>query len=278
MNVVPGYGPTAGGALVDHPKVDKIAFTGSTEVGKLIQSNGAKTLKRVSLELGGKSPLVVTENYSLEKAAFIAHLGCFFNMGQCCCGATRTYVQESVYDKFIEEAVKIAKSKVVGSPFDESTSQGPQIDAEQTSKIIDLIESGKKQGARLVTGGKRVDKKGYFVEPTIFADVDDNMRIAREEIFGPVQQVFKYKTLDEVIKRCNDTNYGLAAGILTNNIDQAMRFVSQVRAGTVWVNNYLSCSARAPFGGYKESGIGRECGEDGLHEYCEIKTVCIQMD
>lgn len=199
-------------------------------------------------------------------------------MGQCCCGATRTYVHESVYEKFIEEAAKVAESKVAGSPFEDTVTQGPQIDAEQTAKIMELIESGTKQGARLVTGGKRVNKKGYFIEATVFADVDDNMRIAREEIFGPVQQVFKYKTLDEVIKRCNDTNYGLAGGILTNDINQAMDFTNQFRARTVWVNNYLSCSARAPFGGYKESGIGRECGEDGLHEYWGIKTVCIQID
>ena len=183
-----------------------------------------------------------------------------------------------MYEKFIEEAAKIAKTKVVGSPFEEKTSQGPQIDDVQTEKILELIESGKKQGARLVTGGKRVDKKGYFIEPTVFADVEDNMRIAREEIFGPVQQVFKYKTLDEVIKRCNDTNYGLAAGILSNDINQTLKFTNQVRAGTIWVNSYLAASCRIPFGGYKESGIGRECGEDGLHEYCEIKTVCIQMD
>lgn len=179
INVVPGFGPTAGAALVEHVKVDKIAFTGSTEVGKLIMKNGSETLKRITLELGGKSPLVVTENYDPAQAAQIAHDACFANMGQCCCAGTRTYVHESVYEQFVKHAAAIAQAKVVGNPFDQSVNQGPQIDAKQTSKILDLIEAGKKEGARVVVGGKRLESNGYFIEPTVFADVTDQMRIAR---------------------------------------------------------------------------------------------------
>lgn len=179
VNVVPGYGPTAGGSLVDHPRVDKIAFTGSTEIGKLISKNASQTLKRVSLELGGKSPLVVTENFDLPTAAFIANEGCYANMGQCCCAATRTFVHESVYEDFVKHTAALAEKKVVGDPFKADTHHGPQIDGEQTKKILELIESGKKEGARLVTGGKRMDCKGYFIQPTVFADVTDKMRIAR---------------------------------------------------------------------------------------------------
>lgn len=179
VNVVPGYGPTAGGAIVEHPKVDKISFTGSSEVGKLISKNGSNTLKRVTLELGGKSPIVVTENFDLKKAALIAIEGCYANMGQCCCAATRTYVHESIYEEFVKETALLAQKKVVGDPFEDATHHGPQIDAEQTEKILDLIESGKKEGARVVTGGKRMNRKGYFIEPTVFADVLDSHRIAR---------------------------------------------------------------------------------------------------
>ena len=181
VNIVPGYGPTAGGALVEHAQVDKIAFTGSTEVGKLIIKNGSDTLKRVSLELGGKSPLVITENFDVAKAAAIAQEVCFANMGQCCCAATRTFVHESVYEEFVKHSALLASKKLgnIGDPQENATTHGPQIDAEQTSKILDLIESGKKEGARLVAGGKRANCKGYFIEPTVFADVTDKMRIAK---------------------------------------------------------------------------------------------------
>nr|WCD24788.1 Tyr p 41 allergen [Tyrophagus putrescentiae] len=279
INVVPGYGPTAGAALVAHPQVDKIAFTGSTEVGKLISKTASETLKRVTLELGGKSPLVVTESVAdIAEAAQVAHDACFANMGQCCCAGTRTYVHESIYEEFVRQAAAIAQKKVVGSPFDEKTTQGPQIDATQTAKILELIESGKKEGARAVTGGRRLpNQKGYFIEPTVFADVTDNMRIAKEEIFGPVQQILKYSSLDEVIGRCNATNYGLAAGILTKDINQALKFANEVQAGSIWVNCYDHTVVQTPFGGFKHSGIGRELGEEGLHGYCEIKTVTIKV-
>lgn len=176
---MPGYGPTAGAALVAHPKVDKIAFTGSTVVGKLISKMASETLKRVSLELGGKSPLVVTENVDVDKAAELAHQACFGNMGQCCCAGTRTFVHESIYEEFVAKSASIAKEKVLGDPYQESTTQGPQIDSKQTNKIVELIESGIKEGARVVTGGKRRSCKGYYIEPTVFADVTDQMRIAK---------------------------------------------------------------------------------------------------
>lgn len=277
INIVPGYGPTAGASLVASPKVDKIAFTGSTEIGKLISKTASDTLKRVTLELGGKSPLVVTESVDIPEAAQIAHDACFANMGQCCCAGTRTYVQESIYEEFVKQSALIAQKKVLGSPFEQTTTQGPQIDSTQTAKILDLIESGKKEGARVVTGGGRANRKGYFVEPTVFADVTDQMRIAREEIFGPVQQILKYKTLQEVIDRCNDTPYGLAAGILTKDINQALKFSASVQAGSVWVNCYDATMVQTPFGGFKHSGNGRELGEEGLHGYCEVKTVTVKV-
>nr|AOD75396.1 aldehyde dehydrogenase-like protein [Tyrophagus putrescentiae] len=277
INVVPGYGPTAGAALVAHPRVDKIAFTGSTEIGKLISKTASETLKRVTLELGGKSPLVVTESVDIPEAAQIAHDACFANMGQCCCAGTRTYVHESIYEEFVKHSAAIANKRVLGSPFDANVTQGPQIDAAQTAKILDLIESGKKQGARVVTGGQRSTRKGYFIEPTVFADVTDSMRIAQEEIFGPVQQILKYKSLDEVIDRCNSSAYGLAAGILTKDINQALKFSGAVQAGSVWVNCYDHTVVQTPFGGFKQSGHGRELGEEGLHGYCEVKTVTIKL-
>ncbi|KAH7643393.1 der f alt a 10 allergen [Dermatophagoides farinae] len=239
VNVVPGFGETAGAALVDNPKVDKIAFTGSTEIGKLIMRNGSHSMKRITLELGGKSPLVVTENVEdIAQAARTAQDSCFLNMGQCCC------------------AVEYCQSHVFGNPFDSKTAFGR---------------------CRCVAGGNRMDKRGYFVEPTVFADVTDGMRIAREEIFGPVQQILKYKTLDEVIERCNDTNYGLGSAILTNDINEAMKFSRSIRAGSVWINipYMIPVSVQTPFGGFKESGVGRELGEDGLRGYGEIKTVVI---
>ena len=279
VNIVPGYGPTAGAALSEHPHVDKIAFTGSTEVGKIIKQSAGKTnLKRVTLELGGKSPLVIFDDANLDEAVNLANFAIFFNQGQCCCAGSRTFVQETIYDKFIEKSKELAKSIVIGDPFDDKTVHGPQIDLEQFNKIFELIESGKKEGAKLEIGGERYGDKGYFIKPTIFSNVTDGMRIAKEEIFGPVMQVLKFKTLEEVIERSNDTTYGLAAGIFSKNIDTINSYVQGVQAGTVWVNCYLAGGVHCPFGGYKMSGNGREFGEDGLHEFCEIKTVTIKVN
>jgi len=278
INVVPGYGPTAGAAIVHHQDIDKVTFTGSTEVGRLImKGSGESNLKKVTLELGGKSPNVVFADADLDYAVEMSHFALFFNMGQCCTACSRTYVQEEIYEKFIDKAVERAKRRTVGDPFDPKFESGPQIDADQFGKILELIDSGKKEGARLLCGGDRLGDKGFFVQPTVFADVKDNMRIAREEIFGPVQQIIKFKTLDEVIPRANDTRYGLAAAVFTKDIDKAITMANSLQAGTVWVNCYHVVGPQTPFGGYKESGIGREFSEEGIKEYCQIKTVTIKI-
>lgn len=278
VNVVPGYGPTAGSALVKHDDVDKVTFTGSTEVGRLILKGAGETnLKKVTLELGGKSPLIIFADADLEQSVEDAHTALFYNSGQCCVAASRCYVQEEIYDKFVQKSVERAKKRTVGNPFDDKNESGPQIDDDQFKKIFELIESGKKEGAKLMCGGQRLGDKGFFVQPTVFADVKDEMRIAKEEIFGPVQQIIKFKTLDEVIPRANNTRYGLAAGVFTKDIDKAITIANSVQAGTVWVNCYLAGGPQAPFGGYKESGMGRENGEEGILEYCEVKTVTVKI-
>uniref|UniRef100_A0A1I8JH12 aldehyde dehydrogenase (NAD(+)) n=1 Tax=Macrostomum lignano TaxID=282301 RepID=A0A1I8JH12_9PLAT len=278
LNIVPGYGPTAGAALALHNKVDKLAFTGSTEVGRLIpQYAGQSNLKRVSLELGGKSPNVVFSDADLEYAVEKSHFALFFNQGQCCCAGSRTFVEESIYDKFVEMSVERAKKRLVGDPFNLNTEQGPQIDQEQMGKILELIKSGKSQGAKLLTGGAQHGDKGYFVQPTIFSDVQDEMRIAQEEIFGPVMQIMKFKSVDELIERGNKTIYGLAAGIFTKDLDKAMHVSQGLRAGTIWINEFDHFDAAAPFGGFKMSGNGRELGEYGLEAYTEIKCVMIRL-
>ncbi|UYV60899.1 ALDH1A2 [Cordylochernes scorpioides] len=276
--VLPGFGPTAGAALARHMDVDKVAFTGSTEVGKLIlEMAGQSNAKRVTLELGGKSPLVVFADADLDEAVEIAHQAVFENAGQCCCAGTRTFVQEPIYEEFVKRSKELTLKRKVGDPFNPDTLQGPQISKEQLDKILDMIKSGKDQKAKLVCGGKRIGTSGYFVEPTIFADVKDDMRIAREEIFGPVQQIFSFKTLDEVLERANASHYGLGAGVVTKSLDQALMFVQGVQSGSVWVNCYHHTVAQTPFGGYKMSGQGRELGEDGLKEYLETKLVAIRV-
>jgi len=276
INVLPGYGPTAGAGISSHMDIDKVAFTGSTDVGRLIMGSAASSnLKRVTLELGGKSPLVVCGDADVDEAAEIAHGAIFNNHGQNCCAGSRTFVEASIYDKFVAKAKALAEERKVGDPFQDGIQQGPQIDDEQFKKILTLIDSGKQQGAKLVTGGSRWGTKGYYVQPTVFADVKDDMRIAKEEIFGPVQSIFKFNTLDEAITRSNATAYGLAAGIITNDLNKAIQFAAAVQAGSVWVNCYDAVTTQAPFGGYKQSGQGRELGEVSLNEYLEIKTITI---
>lgn len=258
--------------------IDKVSYTGSTSVGQLVQqAAGRSNAKRVTLELGGKSPIVVMNDADVELAAKIAHDGVFDNQGQCCCAASRAFVQEEIYDKFVTKSIQLAKERIVGDPFDESVHQGPQIDGDQMSKILSLIDCGKSEGANLETGGARHGTAGFFVEPTVFSNVNDEMTIAKEEIFGPVQQILRFKTLDEVIERCNKGPFGLAAGIVTKNINDAIVFSNSVQAGTVWVNSFLPISPQIPFGGFKMSGYGREGGEDGLHGYCEVKQVTIAI-
>ncbi|XP_044515458.1 aldehyde dehydrogenase, cytosolic 2 isoform X4 [Gracilinanus agilis] len=248
------------------------------EVGLLIkEAAGKSNLKRVSLELGGKSPCIVFADADLDSAVEFAHQGVFFHQGQCCIAASRLFVEEAIYDKFVQRSVERAKKYTLGNPLNPEVQQGPQIDKEQYTKILDLIESGKKEGAKLECGGGPFGNKGYFIQPTVFSNVTDEMRIAKEEIFGPVQQIMKFKTIDEVVKRANNTSYGLAAGIFTKDLDKALTISSALQAGTVWVNCYGASSPQAPFGGFKMSGNGRELGKYGLHEYLEVKTVTVKI-
>jgi aldehyde dehydrogenase (NAD+) len=278
VNMLPGYGPTAGAAIARHMDVDKVAFTGSTEVGHLIMEAAAKTnLKRVTLELGGKSPNIVFADTDLDDAVEGAHFGLFFNHGQCCCAGSRVFVEEKIYDQFVEKSGARARKRTVGNPFDPQTEQGPQVDQAQFDKVMGYIEAGRNEGAKLVCGGDRVGDRGYFIQPTVFADVQDDMTIAREEIFGPVMSVIPFKSVDEVVSRANRTTYGLAAAVWTRDIKKALAISNSVRAGTVWVNCYNILDPRAPFGGFKQSGIGRELGEYGLQQYTEVKTVTVKL-
>jgi aldehyde dehydrogenase (NAD+) len=277
INVVPGYGPTAGAALSGHMDVDKVAFTGEYTTGQIIMEAAARSnLKRVSLELGGKSPNVVFADADLDAAIEGAYFGLFFNQGQCCCAGSRLFVEDKVHDEFVERLVEKARGQKVGDPFDPATDQGPQVSQEQCDRIMDFIESGKREGAKLLVGGNRTGSRGYFIEPTVFDGVTDDMRIARDEIFGPVMNVLRFKSIDEVIQRGNQTCFGLAAAVWTNDIAKAHRLANSLRAGTVWVNCYDVFDAAAPFGGYKMSGQGRELGEYALQLYTEVKTVTIK--
>jgi aldehyde dehydrogenase (NAD+) len=277
INVVPGYGPTAGAALVAHPGVDKIAFTGELSTAKIIQRSAAETMKRLTFELGGKSPNVIFADADLDAAVEGAHMALYFNQGQCCCAGSRLYVEQKVYDEVIDRIADKNRSTKIGDPFDPETQQGPQVDQAQFDKILQYVEYGKADGAKCVTGGKRHGAKGYFVEPTLFAGVTDEMRISREEIFGPVMSALKFKSVDEIIHRSNDTNFGLAAAVWTRDVAKAHRYAKEVRAGTVWINCYDVFDAAAPFGGFKESGLGRELGEAGLDNYTESKTVTVSL-
>merc|ERR1711970_21672 len=276
VNIIPGYGPTAGAAIAEHMEVDKVAFTGSTQIGHVISKSAAESnLKRVTLELGGKSPAIVFPDCDLDETVDITHFGLFFNQGQCCCAGSRIFVHEDIYDAYVEKAVKLAKARTVGDPFDANTQQGPQIDEDQHGKILELIQSGIDDGAKLNCGGNAGDSSGYFIEPTVFSDVTDDMRIAKEEIFGPVMQILKFKDIDEVIARANDTEYGLGAAVFTKNVDIMHQVTEGVRSGTVWVNCYDVFDAASPFGGFKMSGHGRENSEYALQLYTEVKNVTI---
>lgn len=274
LNIVSGYGPTAGAALASHMDVDKIAFTGSTETGKTVLELAAKSnLKPATLELGGKSPFIVCGDADVNKAVELAHYALFFNQGQCCCAGSRTYVHESVYDEFVEKATQRANRRTVGDPFKSGIEQGPQIDTEQFEKVLRYIKSGTESNAKLECGGERFGSKGHFVQPTVFSNVQDDMLIAQDEIFGPVQSILKFKDLDDVIRRANTTRYGLAAGVFTQNIDTANTLSRALKAGTVWVNCFDVFDAAIPFGGYKMSGIGREKGVYSLSNYLQVKAV-----
>ncbi|CAN8278140.1 unnamed protein product [Cochlearia groenlandica] len=279
LNIVSGFGKTAGASLASHMDVDKLAFTGSTDTGKVILGLAANSnLKPVTLELGGKSPFIVFEDADINKAVELAHFALFFNQGQCCCAGSRTYVHEKVYDEFVEKAKARALKRVVGDPFKKGIEQGPQVDLRQFEKVMKYIRSGIESNATLECGGDQIGNKGYFIQPTVFSNVKDDMLIAQDEIFGPVQSILKFSDVDEVIKRANDTRYGLAAGVFTKNLDTANRVSRALKAGTVWVNCFDVFDAAIPFGGYKMSGNGREKGIYSLNNYLQVKAVVTALN
>jgi aldehyde dehydrogenase (NAD+) len=280
FNVVTGPGGKAGMALVRDPRVDKIAFTGSTEVGKQIMREAAGTLKRLSLELGGKSPNIVFADADLEAAARGAMTGIFYNKGEVCAAGSRLFLEEKIHDEFMARLTDKVKGMKVGDPMDKATRMGPVVSKAQLETVLSYIEAGKQEGARVVAGGGRArvgNGKGYFVEPTIFDGVNNSMKIAREEIFGPVLSVIPFRSVEDGIAQGNETAYGLAAAVWTRDVGKALKAARAIRAGTVWVNAYNLFDAALPFGGFKESGFGREMGSVGLDHYTEVKTVWVDL-
>jgi aldehyde dehydrogenase (NAD+) len=281
FNVVTGFGDPTGRALVRHPGVDKVAFTGSTETGKLVMKDAADHLAKVSLELGGKSPNIVFDDADLEATNNGVVSGIFAATGQTCIAGSRLFVQERAHDELVERLSEKAGSIRLGNPLEMETEMGPVAFKEQLEKIQGYIKTGQDEGAELVSGGKRPDtealKDGYFIEPTIFTQVNNDMRIAREEIFGPVLSVIPFGDEEELIRQANDTEYGLAAGIWTKDIQRAHRVAHALRAGTVWVNSYRTLSFNTPFGGYKMSGLGRENGLESINEYTQVKSVWVEL-
>ena len=274
VNVVPGYGETAGAALAAHPDVDKIAFTGSTEVGKLIVQAASGNLKKVSLELGGKSPNIVFDDADMRSTVPGAASAIFFNHGQCCCAGSRLYVEKDMFDQVVEGVAAQAKKIKVGPGFEPDTNMGPLVSKEQLDRVCNYLESGFNEGAEAVVGGKKKDGAGYFVEPTVLVKTNPNMKIVREEIFGPVVTASPFADLDQLVAEANNSEYGLAAGVWTKDISKAYRIAHKLRAGTVWINCYNVFDAALPFGGYKQSGWGREMGHEVLELYTEVKAVC----
>jgi aldehyde dehydrogenase (NAD+) len=278
VNIISGFGKIAGAALSAHMDVDKVAFTGSTVVGRQIMKAAAgSNLKKVTLELGGKSPNIVFADADIDNAISWVNFGIFFNHGQCCCAGSRIYVQESIYDKFVQRFKERTAKNVVGDPFDQNTFQGPQVSQLQFDRIMSYIEHGKQAGATVETGGKRKGDKGFFIEPTIFSNVTEDMKIMQEEIFGPVCSISKFTDKADAIRLGNSTTYGLAAAVHTSNLNTAIEVSNALKAGTVWVNTYNTLHHQLPFGGFKESGIGRELGEAALDNYCQTKTVSIRL-
>jgi phenylacetaldehyde dehydrogenase len=278
VNIVTGFGATAGAALAAHPGVDKVAFTGSTEVGKLIVQAAARDLKHVSLELGGKSPNIVLKDADLDVAIPGAASAIFFNHGQCCCAGSRLYVQKDVFEKVVEGVAAQARAIKLGPGLDPTTEMGPMVSETQRNRVCGYLDAGKQEGARALTGGKAREGAGYFVEPTVFVDTRSNMKIVQEEIFGPVVTAMPFKEMDEdLVREANDSIYGLAAGIWTRDLSKAHLLAAQIKAGSVWVNCYNIFDAALPFGGYKQSGWGREMGEAVLDNYLATKAVTIGL-
>ncbi|GAB1313559.1 aldehyde dehydrogenase (NAD(P)(+)) ald5 [Madurella fahalii] len=277
VNIISGFGRIAGAAISSHMDIDKVAFTGSTLVGRTIMKAAAESnLKKVTLELGGKSPNIVFNDADIDEAISWVNFGIYYNHGQCCCAGSRIYVQDGIYDKFVEAFKKRAEDNKVGDPFHPETFQGPQVSQLQYDRIMGYIKLGIEEGATVQTGGGRHGDKGYFIQPTIFTDVRQDMKIMQEEIFGPVCAIAKFHSEEEVIKLGNESSYGLAAAVHTKDINTAIRVSNALRAGTVWVN-YNMLHYALPFGGYKQSGIGRELGEAALANYTESKSVAINL-
>jgi len=278
LNVLTGFGETCGAPLAAHPDVDKVAFTGSTEVGKLIVQAAARDLKKVTLELGGKSPNIILNDANLDVAIPGAASAIFFNHGQTCCAGSRLFVQEKVYDKVVEGIAKIAREIKLGPGLDPTTQMGPLVSQAQLDRVSGFLKVGHEEGAEAVCGGKRSGDNGYFVEPTVLVNTHERMRVYREEIFGPVLTAVPFKDVDDdLIRRANDTIYGLAAGVFSTSVSSAHRLAARLKAGTVWVNCYNIFDAALPFGGYKQSGWGREMGHEVLKNYLEVKAVCVSV-
>jgi len=278
VNVVNGYGPTAGKAISEHMDINKVSFTGSPVTGRLVAKAAAESnLKTVTLELGGKSPNIIFDDADLDQAIKWADYGIYANAGQVCSAGSRIYVQEGIYDKFLERFKALSQSRKLGDPFDPETTQGPQVSRTQLDRILGYISSGKSDGARVEIGGLQSGNEGFFVEPTIFTDVSPSMKIAREEIFGPVATVIKFKTDEEAIQLANDTAYGLAAAVFTQNIKRGLTVAHALEAGTAFINCYNLMEAQMTFGGYKTSGWGKDLGEDALAAYTHIKAVHVNL-
>jgi len=282
VNIIPGYGESAGAALASHRGIDKIAFTGSTEVGKLVAKAAAENLTKVSLELGGKAPNVIFADADLDQAVNGAMMGIFFNQGQVCCAGSRIFVEEKAKDEFLGRFKEKAERVKVGDPMDKGTLMGPQVSQEQLNRIKGYVDIAREEGATVLTGGAppQLDpqfQNGYFFQPTIFSDVDNKMRVAQEEIFGPVSSIITFTDDDELIEKANDTIYGLSAGIWTRDITRAHRFARAVKAGVIWINTYNMFNAASPFGGYKQSGYGREMGRHALELYTQVKSVWVDL-
>ncbi|KAI9828120.1 MAG: aldehyde dehydrogenase (NAD(P)(+)) ald5 [Thelocarpon impressellum] len=278
VNILSGFGRVAGAALSAHMDVDKVAFTGSTAVGRQIMKAAAgSNLKKVTLELGGKSPNIVFDDADIDNAISWVNFGIFFNHGQCCCAGSRIYVQDGIYDKFVARFKERAGANKVGDPFQADTFQGPQVSQLQFDRIMGYIDEGKKAGATVEIGGERHGKEGYFIQPTIFSNVTEDMKIMQEEIFGPVCSIARFKTAEDAVRVGNHATYGLAAAVHTTSLKTAITVSNALRAGTVWVNTYNTLHHQIPFGGYKESGIGRELGEAALANYTQTKSVSIRL-
>ncbi len=278
VQIITGFGPGAGSSIAEHPDIDKVAFTGSTEVGRLILQASAGNLKRVSLELGGKSPNIVFPDADLPSAVFGSMLGIFMNQGQVCCAGSRIFVQEGMYQQFTDQLSTFAKGMAMGDPLDPNTRVGPLVSKEQYDRVTGYLDIGKKEGAKVSAGGSAgSQEKGYFVQPTVFCDVNNNMRIAREEIFGPVAAAIPFKDENDAVFQGNDTSYGLAAAVWTKDVTRAHTIARKLKAGTVWINTYGMIDPISPFGGYKQSGFGRELGKHSIELYTQIKSVWMKL-